>query len=74
MPEPTTDELVEALKAAAGVLQDAEIPFALGGGLAVWARGGPKSEHDVDILLRRSDADRRAGSTRPGTRTALSST
>ena len=57
MPEPTTDELVEALKAAAGVLQDAEIPFALGGGLAVWARGGPKSEHDVDILLRRSDAD-----------------
>ena len=57
MPEPTTDELVEALKAAAGVLQDAEIPFALGGGLAVWARGGPKSEHDVDILLRHSDAD-----------------
>jgi hypothetical protein len=57
MPEPTMDELVEALKAAAGVLQDAEIPFALGGGMAVWARGGPKSEHDVDILLRRSDAD-----------------
>ena len=51
------DELVEALKAAAGALQDAEIPFALGGGMAVWARGGPKSEHDVDILLRRSDAD-----------------
>ena len=51
------DELVEALKAVAGVLQDEEIPFALGGGLAVWARGGPKSEHDVDILVRRPDAD-----------------
>ena len=32
-------------------------PFALGGGLAVWARGGPKSEHDVDLLLARADAD-----------------
>ena len=57
MPEPTFDELVEALKAAAAVLQDEEIPFALGGGLAVWARGGPKSEHDVDFLVRRADAD-----------------
>jgi hypothetical protein len=57
MPEPTFDELVDALKAAAGVLQDEEIPFALAGGLAVWARGGPKSEHDVDLLLRRADAD-----------------
>ena len=57
MPEPTFDELVDALKDAAGVLQDEEIPFALGGGLAVWARGGPKSEHDVDILLRPADAD-----------------
>ena len=57
MPEPTFDELVEALKAAAGVLQKEEIPFALGGGLAVWARGGPKSEHDVDLLLARAEAD-----------------
>ena len=39
------------------MLQRAEIPFVLGGGLAAWARGGPKSEHDVDFLIRPEDAD-----------------
>ena len=34
-----------------------EIPFVLGGGLAAWARGGPKSEHDVDFMIRPEDAD-----------------
>ena len=29
----------------------------LGGGLSAWARGGPKSEHDVDFLVRPDDAD-----------------
>jgi hypothetical protein len=57
MPEATHDELVTAMKEAAGVLQNAEIPFILGGGLAAWARGGPKSEHDVDFMLRPEDAD-----------------
>ena len=57
MPEPTHEELVAAMKEAAGVLQEAEIPFILGGGLAAWARGGPKSEHDVDFMLRPEDAD-----------------
>jgi hypothetical protein len=45
------------MKEAAGVLQSAEIPFILGGGLASWARGGPKTEHDVDFMLRPEDAD-----------------
>jgi hypothetical protein len=57
MPDPSFDELIDAMKAAVGVLQDGGIPFALGGGLAAWARGGPKSEHDVDLLLRASDAE-----------------
>src|SRR5581483_9730520 len=57
VPEATFDELIEAMKAGAGILQQAEIPFVLGGGLAAWARGGPKSEHDVDFLLRAEDAD-----------------
>jgi hypothetical protein len=46
------------MKTAAGALRDAEIPFALGGGLAVWARGGPKTEHDVDFFVKPEDAER----------------
>jgi hypothetical protein len=57
MPEPTFDELLSAMKAGAGALQAREIPFVLGGGLAAWARGGPKSEHDVDFMIRPQDAD-----------------
>ena len=58
MPEPTFKEMLDAMKVAAGALQRSEIPFILGGGLAVWARGGPKSEHDVDFMIKESDADR----------------
>jgi predicted nucleotidyltransferase len=58
MPEPTFDELIEAMKAAAGILNDADIEFVLGGGLSAWARGGPRSEHDVDFLIKPDDAER----------------
>jgi len=57
MPEPTFEEMIDAMKDAVGVLQSREIPFVLGGGLAAWARGGPRSEHDVDLLLREQDAE-----------------
>lgn len=57
MPESSFDELIVAMKAAAGIMQDAEIPFVLGGGLSAWAAGGPKSEHDVDFLLKADDAE-----------------
>jgi predicted nucleotidyltransferase len=52
------EQLLQAMKKAAGALRDAEIPFALGGGLAVWARGGPKTEHDVDFFVKPADAER----------------
>jgi predicted nucleotidyltransferase len=51
------DQLLEAMKAAAGVLREADVPFVLGGGLACWARGGPKTEHDVDFMLRPQDVE-----------------
>jgi Nucleotidyl transferase of unknown function (DUF2204) len=57
VPEPSFAELMEAMKSAAGILQRSEVPFVLGGGLSAWARGGPKSEHDVDFLVRPKDAD-----------------
>jgi len=51
-------ELIEALKAAAAALRDAGVPFLLGGGLAAWARGGPPTEHDVDLFVKEEDAER----------------
>jgi hypothetical protein len=50
--------ILRTLKKSAGALRDAEIPFALGGGLAVWARGGAKTEHDVDFFVKPEDAER----------------
>jgi predicted nucleotidyltransferase len=52
------ERLLEAMKKAAGALRNAEVPFVLGGGLAAWARGGPKTEHDVDFLVRPDDVQR----------------
>ncbi len=50
--------LLEAMKRAAATLRDNEIDFALAGGLAVYARGGTESVHDVDFILARDDAER----------------
>ena len=52
------ERLLEAMKKAGGAFNEAGIPFVLGGGLACWARGGPKTEHDVDFLLKPEDAER----------------
>ena len=52
------EPLIEAMKVAAAALRDAEIKFALAGGLAIWARGGPVTDHDVDILVKPGDAER----------------
>jgi predicted nucleotidyltransferase len=60
VPETTTefDELLETLKRAAAGLRDAGVPFALGGGIAIWARGGPETEHDLDFFVKPEDAER----------------
>jgi len=50
--------LLEAMKRAGGLLNEAGVPWVLGGGLACWARGGPETEHDVDFLIKPEDADR----------------
>jgi hypothetical protein len=52
------ERVLATMKKAGGVLNDAHIPWALGGGLACWARGGPETEHDVDLLVRPEDAER----------------
>jgi predicted nucleotidyltransferase len=58
MSEPSTfADIEQTLKRAAAALRDAEIPFLLGGSLASWARGGPESHHDLDLLIREEDAE-----------------
>jgi hypothetical protein len=52
------DDMLETLKKAAAALRDAEVPFLLGGGLAAWARGGPESNHDLDLMVRPGDTQR----------------
>ena len=51
------DRILTAMKHGAAALRDAEISFALAGGLAVYARGGPPTEHDVDFLVREDDVE-----------------
>jgi Uncharacterised nucleotidyltransferase len=51
-------ELVSTLKKAVAALREAEVPYLLGGGLAIWARGGPERDHDLDFLVKEEDAER----------------
>jgi putative nucleotidyltransferase-like protein len=56
-----TDEfqrLIETLKLCVAALREHGVPFMLGGSLAAWARGGPEPQKDVDLMVKRSDADR----------------
>jgi hypothetical protein len=50
--------LRDALKITASTLKRAEIGFALGGSYALWARGAPESEHDVDFVIAEDDVPR----------------
>lgn len=50
------DELLRTLVKVAKALRAADVRFALTGGCAVYARGGPATEHDVDLLVREEDA------------------
>ena len=51
-------DLEDALKKSAAVLRGADVPFLLGGSLASWARGGPETHHDLDLMIKPEDAER----------------
>jgi Uncharacterised nucleotidyltransferase len=51
-------EIEHALKRASAALREARIPFLLGGSLASWARGGPPTRHDLDLIVKPEDAER----------------
>ena len=58
--QPTFEDIAETMKRAAAALRDADVPFALAGSLATWARGGPETTHDLDFVMRPSDSERAA--------------
>jgi hypothetical protein len=57
-PPENFQDLLGTMKRAAAALREADVEFMLGGGLAIWARGGPPTDHDVDLYLRERDAAR----------------
>lgn len=57
MADAGTTPLREALKHVAVALKDIGVPFALTGGYAVWARGGPEPVHDADFVIAEPDAE-----------------
>jgi predicted nucleotidyltransferase len=48
----------QSLKRTVAALDDAEVPFLIGGSLASWARGGPDTTHDLDVIVKPEDAKR----------------
>ncbi len=58
-PEEQPFAAIEAtLKKTAAALRGADVPFLLGGSLASWARGGPQTRHDLDLMIKREDVER----------------
>jgi hypothetical protein len=51
------EEILDTLKRCAAALRDADVPYMVGGGVAAWARGGPESVKDLDLMVRPEDAD-----------------
>jgi hypothetical protein len=51
-------DLTNSLKRAVAALEERDVPYLLGGGLGCWARGGPPSSNDIDLMVKREDAER----------------
>jgi hypothetical protein len=64
--------LIHTLKRVAHRLKEVDVPFALAGSFAVYARGGGACDHDVDFLIKAEDAERAlAGLAEVGFRTEV---
>jgi hypothetical protein len=51
-------DIEASLKKAVAALREADVPFLLAGSLAVWARGGPETRHDLDFVVKEEDVER----------------
>ena len=50
-------DLRAALKYSSAALKADGVPFALGGGYALWVRGAPEPVHDVDLVVAEQDVE-----------------
>jgi hypothetical protein len=55
------EELTDSLKRAVAAIEQEGVPYLLGGGLGCWARGGPPSSNDIDLMIKPEDAERAQG-------------
>lgn len=51
-------EIESTFRKAVSALSAADVPFLLGGSLASWARGGPETRNDLDLMVKPSDVER----------------
>ena len=56
--DPAFADIERTLKRSAAALEGAGVPFLLGGSLASWARGGPETRHDLDLMIKPEDVGR----------------
>jgi hypothetical protein len=56
--EASFEAIKATLKRCTQALEGADVEFMVGGSLAAWARGGPETRNDLDLMVRPSDADR----------------
>src|SRR5215212_3013179 len=58
MAEQGFDAFEATLKKSVAAFREAQVPTLLGGSLAIWARGGPETRHDLDFMVKPEDAER----------------
>jgi Nucleotidyl transferase of unknown function (DUF2204) len=58
VPEQPFDDIEATMKKAVAAFREANVPALLAGSLAVWARGGPETRHDLDFVVKPEDAER----------------
>jgi hypothetical protein len=56
--DPAFGAIAETMKRTAAALRGDDVPFALGGSVAFWARGGPDRARDLDVIVRPDDGER----------------
>jgi hypothetical protein len=61
VPDHPFADIEATLKKSVAALREAHVPALLGGSLAVWARGGPETRHDLDFVVKPSDAETALG-------------
>jgi hypothetical protein len=58
VPDHPFDDIEASLKKSVAAFREAGVPALLAGSLAVWARGGPETRHDLDFVVKPEDAER----------------